>query len=261
MKVHKYAEYFPLLEGEEFDLLVKDIKENGQLIPIVMIGDEVLDGVNRHRVCDELGIKPRTEEYKNGDALSYVISTNIRRRHLDVSQRAMLATEMLPIFEEKYKKSKAEKVSHYRKTGEVENGKAQPRQASDAVAKEFGISGMSVRRAKRIKKEVSSDRIKNIIKGKENINAVDEELKKQKQLRDKEIFEGQHQKDPSILEARINTDNYIDQLKEALALIRRRPEIVTDDGLKRFQAYWLKIKNLIEEYANETSRITDTTGA
>lgn len=40
-----------------------------------------------------------TEEYNGDDPLSYVVSINIRRRHMDTSQRAMLATEMLPEFE------------------------------------------------------------------------------------------------------------------------------------------------------------------
>ena len=30
MKAHRLAKYFPILEGEEFDLLVKDIEEHGQ---------------------------------------------------------------------------------------------------------------------------------------------------------------------------------------------------------------------------------------
>lgn len=67
MKVHKYAKYFPILENEEFDLLVEDIKKNGQLEPIIMIGDEILDGVNRYRACKELEIESITEQYKGDD--------------------------------------------------------------------------------------------------------------------------------------------------------------------------------------------------
>jgi len=176
MKIHKLAKYFPILEGEEFDLLVQDIKDHGQLEPIVTVNGEILDGVNRYKACEQLGILSLMEEYKGDDPLSYVISMNIRRRHLDTSQRAMLATEMLSEFEEQYKKSKAKKVSQYRRTGEVEAKGPHPRQATDAVAKEFGISGKSVRRAKRVK-EQAPERVEKIIKGEETVRAVDTELR------------------------------------------------------------------------------------
>lgn len=119
MKIHKYAEYFPALEGEEFNLLVEDIKKNGQVEAIVTYRGEILDGANRYRACRAAGVEPKYQEYTGDDPLGHVVSLNVRRRHMDVSQRAMLATEMLPEFEAKAEIVRREAISEFRKTGET----------------------------------------------------------------------------------------------------------------------------------------------
>ena len=95
MKVHPAAELFPLVEGEEFDRLVADIRERGQEIPIVVTEDEeILDGRNRWRACEEIGVLPDKEIYSGDDPLSYVISLNLHRRHLNESQRDMVGAKL-----------------------------------------------------------------------------------------------------------------------------------------------------------------------
>jgi len=98
MKPHPYSEIFPPMEGAEFDSLVEDIKIRGLAQPIVLYGGEILDGRNRARACEKLGIKTKTVEYSGNDPLGYVLSLNLNRRHLSESQRAMVAAKiaMLP---------------------------------------------------------------------------------------------------------------------------------------------------------------------
>ena len=52
---HPLADLFPLLEGEDFEQLVTDIRENGLYEPIVMLDGRILDGRNRYRACLSAG--------------------------------------------------------------------------------------------------------------------------------------------------------------------------------------------------------------
>jgi ParB-like chromosome segregation protein Spo0J len=56
---------FPLLADDDtdFDALKSSIQERGQLLPILVQGDVLLDGRNRLRACLAAGVKPRIEEY------------------------------------------------------------------------------------------------------------------------------------------------------------------------------------------------------
>ena len=94
MKTHPFADILPLLEGEPFEALVADIKANGLLQAITIYGNMVLDGRNRLRACDAAGVEPRFVEYDGGDPLSFVLSQNLHRRHLDELQRAMIAAKL-----------------------------------------------------------------------------------------------------------------------------------------------------------------------
>jgi hypothetical protein len=55
----------------------------------------VLDGRNRLRACRAAGVEPRFQTWDGrGSAIELVVSANLRRRHLNESQRAMLGAEL-----------------------------------------------------------------------------------------------------------------------------------------------------------------------
>jgi hypothetical protein len=92
---HPLADVFPLLEGDQFDRLVEDIRANGLHEPIVMCESQILEGRNRARACQAAGKdRWRVEDYAGNDPAGYVISRNLRRRHLDASQRAIVGARM-----------------------------------------------------------------------------------------------------------------------------------------------------------------------
>lgn len=230
MKIHRLAKYFPILEGEEFDLLVEDIRKNGQLEPIITVDGEILDGVNRSRACKRLGIEPIVEEYAGDDPLGYVISLNIRRRHLDTSQRAMLATEMLPEFEKEAKERKSESAKkqwsrsedHLHPASTGAKAWDEKHSARDDAAKLFGVSGPTVQRAKRISKE-APEKVADIIKGKTTVSAVDEELRRKEAERRGTAREAKTDK-KALAEHPTGAKEYFDAIKtyrDALTLAIR----------------------------------------
>jgi ParB-like chromosome segregation protein Spo0J len=91
LQFHPLANIFPLMEGEEFDAFVADIARHGQHARIVLKDGMILEGRNRYRACRKLGIEPSfaCKEYSDQitDLAAYVISANIRRRHLSAEDR------------------------------------------------------------------------------------------------------------------------------------------------------------------------------
>jgi hypothetical protein len=94
LEAHPLANLFPLLEGPEFDELVADIKEHGLLEPIVTHDGKILDGRNRYRACLASGARPWFKPFDGTDPLVFVVSLNLKRRHLNESQRAMVAAKL-----------------------------------------------------------------------------------------------------------------------------------------------------------------------
>ena len=92
---HPLSEAFPLLEGDEFERFADDIKENGLRDPIVLLDMKILEGRNRYRACLARDVEPRYEDLPDGeDPTKFVISKNLHRRHLDASQRALVAARL-----------------------------------------------------------------------------------------------------------------------------------------------------------------------
>ena len=97
-RVHRAATLFPMMSGREFEDLVEDVKRHGLREPVVVSGDELIDGRNRVRACAAAGVLPDVRELEPGiDPVSWVMSVNVHRRHLDASQRALLASRLCEV--------------------------------------------------------------------------------------------------------------------------------------------------------------------
>ncbi len=96
MKFHPFAEVFPQLDGEEQTALIADIEANGLREPIWKYKNKILDGRNRFLACQHAGVKPRYRPFKGNDddAIAFVVSMNLQRRHLTIEQRALAAARV-----------------------------------------------------------------------------------------------------------------------------------------------------------------------
>jgi hypothetical protein len=117
LQFHPLANIFPLMEGEEFNALVADIKANGLREKMDLYEGKIIDGRNRYRALRRLGIDPsadpsnyfrkaiyahavggdiKSHEQTNNDRVrAYVISKNIRRRHLTAEQKRKLIGKVI----------------------------------------------------------------------------------------------------------------------------------------------------------------------
>jgi hypothetical protein len=91
---HPLAELFPPLTEPDLAALTTDIKAQGLREPIWLYEGQILDGRNRYRACQQLGIACPTRTYTGDDPLGFVVSANLYRRHLNESQRAMVAAKL-----------------------------------------------------------------------------------------------------------------------------------------------------------------------
>lgn len=91
---HPIANCFPLIDGQEFEELVADIKANGVREPVILYEGQILDGRNRYRASQIAGVDCPLETYSGSDPVGYAVSLNLRRRHLSEGQRAWVAAQL-----------------------------------------------------------------------------------------------------------------------------------------------------------------------
>lgn len=152
---HEYARLFPMLDEQALQELADDIAANGLRTPIVIDEDEmILDGRNRAAACVIAGVEPVYEPFIGSDEakLAFVISANIHRRHLDSSQRAVVAAKLKPIFEAQAAKRQKATLKKGVQTPVVEN--LPPREdagkARDKAGQAMNVSGKSVDMAAKV---------------------------------------------------------------------------------------------------------------
>ena len=145
LELHDSAAIFPPMRESEFAALVADIQEKGQLEPLWTHQGKVIDGRHRLRACRQLGLTPKTREWDgNGSLLEFIVSANLRRRHLKENQRAMVAARMFPHFEDEVEQRRNAPPSTRRGTNWC------PGKTRHVVGKIFSVSGTSVDRARRL---------------------------------------------------------------------------------------------------------------
>lgn len=162
VEVHPAADAFPLMEGDEFDALVADVKAHGFRHAVVLEADRdvLVDGRNRIRVGKKLGIDPPiTRLGPKVDVLKYIVSTNVHRRHLTESQRAHVAAILATLTHGANQ--------HTRKGGKLIDT---PTQA--AAAKLMGVSERLVRDARRVIDQGDDATIESVKNGRIKVSAA-----------------------------------------------------------------------------------------
>lgn len=190
---HKLSSIFPLMEGEDFDALVEDMRIHGQQNEGKLFEGEILDGRNRYRACAILKIPFECKDLPEGmDPLDYIISENLHRRHLTIAQLAAIGLLLLKMEEEKAKKriSKLAKLQPKDEDGKFvekpigknlyqldEEEFGEPGRSAVKVAKKVRISHATLSKAKKIEEIAEKDKFiaekwEDAKKGETSIDAV-----------------------------------------------------------------------------------------
>jgi ParB-like chromosome segregation protein Spo0J len=168
IEFHPYSKLFPMLDKDCLQSLADDIRQNGLRELITTDPDgRIIDGRNRFAACELAGVTPTYEAPFRGtdrDVLAFVISKNLKRRHLNESQRAMIAADIAEL-----------------KPGKpAVNGKSANRPIYESApvtqpeaAKMLNVSERSIRRARRVQKESPPETQQAVRDGRERLGAVE----------------------------------------------------------------------------------------
>lgn len=142
LPVHPAADLFPKLTGDELAGLAADIREHGVRVPVVVWHGELLDGRNRVTAARLAGLNemPVVESDGDIDPWSFVVSSNIARRHLTTGQRAALGAALIePLRVEAARRRTRKPAASVRLDPAGQNGRAR-----DHAARMVGTSGQAV---------------------------------------------------------------------------------------------------------------------
>jgi N6-adenosine-specific RNA methylase IME4 len=175
---HEFAGIFPLMEGKEYEELKRDIETHGILQPIVICEEKILDGRNRYRACFELKIEPKFEYYRGKNPLEYVISLNLKRRHLTESQRAVIALDVLPFLEKEAKKRQLSTLKKGDKLPDSQLIDQRKGKSTEQASKMFNVNREYIHEAKKLKEE-NPELLDKVRKGEKTLSEIKNEKKKE----------------------------------------------------------------------------------
>jgi N6-adenosine-specific RNA methylase IME4 len=102
LAIHPLADLFPPMGDGDFETLCESLRAHGfdAADQIVLLDGKILDGRNRQAACIATGVKPLFRIFDRkaeGDPLAFVLRRNLARRHLNESQRSMVAAQLVTL--------------------------------------------------------------------------------------------------------------------------------------------------------------------
>lgn len=195
LELHPVCALFPDMDDAELADLALDIKLNGQLEPATEYQGKLLDGKNRCRACEMVGIKPviRPWDGRGDSPVAWALAKNLRRRQMTTGQRAMVAAAAVPMFEAEAKERQRAAGAGNLNRGPVSPVSADLREpgmteiekkalahfdkergkSAAAAAKATGATERSVEQAKRVTK-ASPALAKKVKDGKVSLHAAEQ---------------------------------------------------------------------------------------
>jgi len=188
LEIHPLAHCLPDMPEDQFEAFKEDISGLGVLEPITLLDGMILDGRHRYRACKDLGIECPTRTVSDVSPHDLVMSMNFFRRHLDESQRAMVAAALLEPFEKEAKKVQESTLPTKGQKGFQSNAGANLPQhnrapkAVDKAGEALGVSGRLVQEAKVIREEGTLEEIKAVTNGKASVSSTAKQIRERRPI-------------------------------------------------------------------------------
>lgn len=186
--IHPFAEIFPQMLPDEWEAFVADIDKNGVMVPLTLFQGKILDGRHRYQAVETLAttkqkeIPFQTTEFQGTrtQALHYVYSANLHRRHLTIGQRSGFGVLIKEELQKEIKPGAPANNRNASKNNSAKNGlidsKTNP-QTRDMAAKAVGVGKSSITQMEKIKDE-APDLFKDVMDGEKSLFEGAKELKK-----------------------------------------------------------------------------------
>jgi len=169
LALHPFCKLIPPHTEKEANELLADIRKNKLQVPIRIYRGQILDGRGRYDACLKLfnegvetGFKTETFAGTDEEARSYVISTNVKRRHLSTSQRAIIAARLVTT----------------KNGGDRQSAKLLTEITQEAAAELLNVSTRLVTDA--VKILPNEDLVKEVLDGKKAVSAAAKEFDEKK---------------------------------------------------------------------------------
>jgi len=181
--LHPLAALIPEMTADQFAELRADIEQRGLMHPIVLHEHMVLDGRHRLRACEETGVEPRFEDFNGPSPVEFVISVNVKRRHLTETQLAVIGMKFLPAAEAEAKARQRQhggtapgRPAAHSGSVDPECAAPEPRRAREDVGRMVGVSGVTIDRVRRVS-EQAPDLMERVEAGEISVRAADSALR------------------------------------------------------------------------------------
>jgi len=177
----EFKNLIPALSVEEYAQLEANILEEGIREPILTWNGYIIDGHNRFSIAQrfDLEYKTTSKHFASEESVKeWMILNQFGRRNLSNYQRSVLALELEEVFKEKAQKSKANKVSHFRNTGEVLATLPKPDTRKE-LSKVAQVGERTLDKVKKIQAKAPQEIKEKLATGEVSINAAYKEIKKE----------------------------------------------------------------------------------
>lgn len=195
LEPHPLAGLFPIMSEEEVNRIADDMASKGYdpAYPIVLYEGKVLDGRNRHaaavlvRHLNGGTVTPAFVEYEGDDPLSFVVRSNLYRRHLTEGQIAALGVEVEKRYSADAERRRLANLKQVARGPEGENSppREEPGKSAAKAAKVVGTSDHSIKQAKKLSLD-APDLFEEVKTGTKTLNRAASELKRRERPKPKE---------------------------------------------------------------------------